>query len=104
MFTYADGCTMSAKKDAFANIGGFLALRNESLAQQCPKPVCHHRRVPNLWGLAGRDLEAIAIGLHEVMDENYLHYRIRSMEYLTEKARGCRRTGHATSRRSCRLP
>ncbi len=85
MFTYADGCTMSAKKDAFANIGGFLALRNESLAQQCRNLLVITEGFPTYGGLAGRDLEAIAIGLHEVMDENYLHYRIRSMEYLTEK-------------------
>ena len=85
LFSYADGCTMSAKKDAFANIGGFLAMRNEELAQQCRNLLIMTEGFPTYGGLAGRDLEAIAIGLHEVMDEHYLHYRIRSIEYLTNK-------------------
>jgi tryptophanase len=85
MFSYADGCTMSAKKDAFANIGGFLALRDADLATQCRNLLVVTEGFPTYGGLAGRDLEAIAIGLREVMDENYLHYRIRSMEYLTQK-------------------
>ncbi len=85
IFSYADGCTMSAKKDAFANIGGFLALLDESLAQQCRNLLILTEGFPTYGGLAGRDLEAIAIGLEEVMDENYLQYRIRSIEYLTEK-------------------
>ncbi|MBL7703635.1 MAG: tryptophanase [Ferruginibacter sp.] len=85
LFSYADGCTMSAKKDAFANIGGFLALRNEALAQQCRNLLIMTEGFPTYGGLAGRDLEAIAIGLEEVMDEHYLQYRIRSIEYLTNK-------------------
>ncbi len=85
LFSYADGCTMSAKKDAFANIGGFLAMHNEQLAQQCRNLLIITEGFPTYGGLAGRDLEAIAIGLNEVMDENYLHYRIRSIEYLTNK-------------------
>ncbi|MGV3528260.1 MAG: tryptophanase [Flavisolibacter sp.] len=85
MFSYADGCTMSAKKDAFANIGGFLALHDKELADQCRNLLVITEGFPTYGGLAGRDLEAIAIGLEEVMDENYLAYRIRSMEYLTEK-------------------
>lgn len=85
MFSYADGCTMSAKKDAFANIGGFLALRNKDMAIQCRNLLVVTEGFPTYGGLAGRDLEAIAIGLREVMDENYLHYRIRSIEYLTQK-------------------
>jgi len=85
LFSYADGCTMSAKKDAFANIGGFIALHNEELAVQCRNLLIITEGFPTYGGLAGRDLEAIAIGLKEVMDENYLHYRIRSIEYLTEK-------------------
>ncbi len=85
MFSYADGCTMSGKKDAFANIGGFLAMRNEELAQQCRNLLIITEGFPTYGGLAGRDLEAIAIGLNEVMDENYLQYRIRSIEYLTNK-------------------
>lgn len=85
LFSYADGCTMSAKKDAFANIGGFLAMRNGSLAQQCRNLLIMTEGFPTYGGLAGRDLEAIATGLQEVMDENYLHYRVRSIEYLTNK-------------------
>ncbi len=85
LFSYADGCTMSAKKDAFANIGGFLAMRNEALASQCRNLLIMTEGFPTYGGLAGRDLEAIAIGLNEVMDEHYLQYRIRSIEYLTIK-------------------
>ncbi len=85
MFSYADGCTMSAKKDAFANIGGFLAMRDSELAMDCRNLLVITEGFPTYGGLAGRDLEAIAIGLREVMDEQYLQYRIRSMEYLTEK-------------------
>lgn len=85
LFSYADGCTMSAKKDAFANIGGFLALHNEELAIQCRNLLVITEGFPTYGGLAGRDLEAIAIGLQEVMDEHYLQYRIRSIEYLTNK-------------------
>ncbi len=85
MFSYADGCTMSAKKDAFANIGGFLAMRDDNLAQQCRNLLIITEGFPTYGGLAGRDLEAIAIGLEEVVEESYLQYRIRSIEYLTEK-------------------
>jgi tryptophanase len=85
MFSFADGCTMSAKKDAFANIGGFIAMYNESLALKCRNLLIITEGFPTYGGLAGRDLEAIAIGLEEVMDENYLAYRIRSIEYLTNK-------------------
>jgi tryptophanase len=85
LFSYADGCTMSAKKDAFANIGGFLALRNPELAVLCRNLLVITEGFPTYGGLAGRDLEAIAIGLREVLAENYLQYRIRSIEYLTNK-------------------
>jgi tryptophanase len=85
LFSHADGCTMSAKKDAFANIGGFLALHNEELAMKSRNLLIITEGFPTYGGLAGRDLEAIAIGLHEVMKEDYLRYRIRSIEYLTNK-------------------
>ncbi len=85
LFTYADGCTMSAKKDALANIGGFLAMRDEALAMQCRNLLIITEGFPTYGGLAGRDLEAIATGLNEVMEEPYLKYRIRSIEYIGEK-------------------
>lgn len=85
LFSYADGCTMSAKKDAFANIGGFLAMRDLDLAIRCRNLLIITEGFTTYGGLAGRDLEAIAIGLQEVMEENYLQYRIRSIEYLTNK-------------------
>ncbi|RMH00660.1 MAG: tryptophanase [Chloroflexi bacterium] len=85
MFSYVDGCTMSAKKDGMANIGGFLALNDDELAQKCKNMLILTEGFPTYGGLAGYDLEAIAVGLHEVLDEDYLRYRVRSVEYLGEK-------------------
>lgn len=82
MFSYVDGCTMSAKKDGLANIGGFLALNDDKLAQQCKNVLILTEGFPTYGGLAGYDLEAIAVGLHEVVQEDYLQYRIRSVAYL----------------------
>lgn len=85
IFSYADGCTMSAKKDALVNMGGFLALNNDELALKARNILVVTEGFPTYGGLAGRDLEAIAQGLEEVLDEHYLTYRIRSVEYLGEK-------------------
>ena len=85
MFSYADGCTMSAKKDAFVNMGGFLALNDDSLASHARNLLIVTEGFTTYGGLAGRDLEAIAQGLEEIVDENYLTYRLRSVEYLGQK-------------------
>ncbi|MCA9972913.1 MAG: tryptophanase, partial [Anaerolineales bacterium] len=82
MFSYADGCTMSAKKDGMANIGGFLALNNDEWAEKAKTMLVITEGFPTYGGLAGYDLEAIAVGLREVLDEDYLRYRIRSVAYL----------------------
>jgi len=82
MFRYGDGCTMSAKKDGMANIGGFLCTNDDFLAQQEKNLLILTEGYPTYGGLAGRDLEAIAIGVQEALEEDYLRYRIASTAYL----------------------
>ena len=82
MFSYGEGCTMSAKKDGMANIGGFLCTNDEMLAQQEKDLLILTEGYPTYGGLAGRDLEAVAVGVQEALEEDYLRYRIASTAYL----------------------
>jgi tryptophanase len=85
MFSYADGCTMSAKKDALVNMGGWLALNDDKWEEQCRNILILTEGFPTYGGLSGRDLEAIAIGLSEVVDEDYLCYRMASTAYVGDR-------------------
>ena len=85
MFSLADGCTMSAKKDGIVNMGGFLALNSDKLTQQCKNELIITEGFITYGGISGRDMEAISIGLKEVFDPDYLQYRIASTTYLGER-------------------
>ena len=84
MFRLADGCTFSAKKDALVNMGGFLALNNDEFATKARNMLILTEGFPTYGGLAGRDLEAITIGLREIVDQDYMDYRIASTRYLCD--------------------
>jgi tyrosine phenol-lyase len=85
MFSHADGMTMSAKKDTFSNMGGWLALNNDEWAEKARTRLIMTEGFPTYGGLSGRDMECIATGLEEIIDEDYLQYRIRSIQYINER-------------------
>ena len=84
MFSYADGCTMSAKKNGLVNIGGFLAMNDEELADKCRRELIISEGFLTYGGLAGRDLEAMAVGLREVLEEDYLRYQVGFVKMLAD--------------------
>ncbi|MCF6261996.1 MAG: tryptophanase [Xanthomonadales bacterium] len=84
IFSYADGMTMSAKKDAFSNMGGWLALNDDEWAERARTRLIMTEGFPTYGGLSGRDMECLAIGLGEIVNEDYLQYRIRSIQYINE--------------------
>jgi tyrosine phenol-lyase len=85
--SYADGCTMSGKKDCLVNIGGFLCMNDDELYQKACEMVVLFEGMPSYGGLAGRDMEAMARGIVETVDYNYIHHRVSQCEYLAEKLR-----------------
>ncbi|QIH63990.1 tyrosine phenol-lyase [Enterobacteriaceae bacterium A-F18] len=85
MFSYADGCTMSGKKDCLVNIGGFLCMNDDDLFSQARELVVIYEGMPSYGGLAGRDMEAMAIGLREAMQFEYIEHRIKQVRYLGDK-------------------
>jgi tyrosine phenol-lyase len=87
MFSHCDGATFSGKKDGLSNIGGFLAMNDDSLAERARNLLILTEGFPTYGGLAARDLEALAVGMNEVLDERYLEYRHACIEYLAQKVR-----------------
>ena len=84
MFSYADGCTMSGKKDCLTNIGGFLCMNDEELFMKAKELVVVFEGMPSYGGMAGRDMEAMAIGLKEATQEEYIEHRVKQVRYLGE--------------------
>ena len=87
MFSYADGCTMSGKKDCLVNIGGFLCMNDEEMFQAAKELVVVYEGMPSYGGLAGRDMEAMAIGLREAMQYEYIEHRVKQVRYVGDKLR-----------------
>ncbi|MBS1928088.1 MAG: tyrosine phenol-lyase [Chitinophagaceae bacterium] len=87
MFSYADGCTMSGKKDGIVNIGGFLCMNDDDLFTQAKELVVVYEGMPSYGGMAGRDMEALAIGLEEAMQYEYIEHRIKQVRYLGDRLR-----------------
>ncbi len=85
MFSYADGCTMSGKKDCLVNIGGFLCMNDEQLFNDAKELVVVYEGMPSYGGMAGRDMEAMAIGLQEAMQYEYIEHRVKQVRYLGER-------------------
>lgn len=85
MFSYADGCTMSGKKDGIVNIGGFLCMNDDELFTQAKELVVVYEGMPSYGGMAGRDMEALAIGLEEAMQYEYIEHRIKQVRYLGDR-------------------
>ena len=85
MYSYSDGCTMSGKKDGIVNIGGFLALNDDDLYQKATSLVVVYEGMPSYGGMTGRDMEALARGLYESMDYNYVAHRLDQVKYLGDK-------------------
>ncbi|NLJ81342.1 MAG: tyrosine phenol-lyase [Firmicutes bacterium] len=85
MFSFADGCTMSGKKDGLVNIGGFLALNDDDLYQKATSLVVVYEGMPSYGGMTGRDMEALARGMYESMDYNFITHRLAQIEYLGDK-------------------
>ncbi|MDP3486562.1 MAG: tryptophanase, partial [Bacillota bacterium] len=85
MFSYSDGCTMSGKKDGIVNIGGFLALNDDELYQKSTSLVVVYEGMPSYGGMAGRDMEALARGLYEAVEYNFITHRLDQVRYLGEK-------------------
>ncbi|EJG7681935.1 tyrosine phenol-lyase [Salmonella enterica] len=87
MFSYADGCTMSGKKDCLVNIGGFLCMNDEDMLLEARELIVVYEGMPSYGGLAGRDMEAMAIGLREAMQYEYIEHRVKQVRYLGDKLR-----------------